>query len=146
MLVNVCIVSKCLYICPLSQTKYIIIMETSVTPTAKSEILRTDIFNRIIASDFDPDNSTPEKISLIYEIDGFRLEISYDGQSDIEIEEVCYFDGKKYVEYQLTEEQLQELTTIVENYREGYMDEVADSTAYQKDVYAYHGMRRSDFF
>lgn len=103
------------------------------------------IFKKIIETEFDADKSTPKAICLIWEIDGYRLELSYDGRHDIEIEEACFFDGNEYVSYILNQEQMDELDTIAENYFEGYMDEVADSREYSRDIYAYHGMSRSDF-
>lgn len=107
-------------------------------------ILPQGILDRLIDTGFDPDKSTPKAVILIWNADNYRIEISYDG-IHIEIEEVCYYDGETYISYILSESQNEFLTTIAENYREGYMDEVADLEEYNRDIYAYHGMSRSDF-
>lgn len=124
-------------------------METSIATIEKTElaeIMSGDVFKTIIASVFDAEKSTEKRICLVFEVNNFRLELTYNGHSDISIEEVCFFDGDEYVSYELTNEQMEELTTIAENYYEEYMDEVADAKEYQRDVYAYHGMSRSDFY
>ena len=113
----------------------------------EASVLNNDIFEKIIDTYPDTKKTTETSVSLVYNLDHYRIEVEAKKKDGFEpvLEEACWYDGDHYIEYDLTEEQMEKFAPVIENCHEDYLDYQRDIKEYNRDIYAYHGMSRSDF-
>ncbi len=74
--------------------------------------------------------------------------VAFAGKSSGDIMGFNFYDseGETYEEYTLTEEQKDYVYEALNEMLEYVLDAKAEAAEYNRDIYAYHGVRRSDFY